>query len=173
MGKTDEALRIARKVATSDGELGDADPRPWAQALSVALLARMLKDAEGKKNKSMVAALEQQLKRTGMFAGKRRVHVMLWEDFEFPPAARLMAGDDEVSPINEVMAPLVGVHLFDLGDSGSSNWQMKVTPASGSPMALRDVKANRIQIDFDGIHFKVTLKEETVKLPKGEVATPA
>ncbi|MBN2718156.1 MAG: tetratricopeptide repeat protein, partial [Deltaproteobacteria bacterium] len=169
MGKTDEALRIARKVAASDGETGEADPRPWARALSVALLARMLNQAQSEKNPSLTAAIEQQLKRTGMFATHRQMQVLLWEDFEFSPVVRLMAKDTPVTAAGEVVASMVGVMLYDLGEAPPAGWTVALAPAKTSQntaapllQSAREVVVKRIRIEFDGTHFKVDFQSEAV-----------
>ncbi|MBN2527817.1 MAG: VWA domain-containing protein [Deltaproteobacteria bacterium] len=162
MGKTDEALRIARKVATSEGELGAADPRPWAEALSVGLLAKMLHQAKSDNNKTMVAAVERQLKRTGMFQGQKQIQLIMWEDFEFAPGAALVAGDTPVTASNDIMAPLAGLRLFDFGDMAHPDWQIQLTPATPTDKLKRDVDVKRIQLNFDGARFNVSIASEKV-----------
>jgi Ca-activated chloride channel homolog len=162
MGKTDEALRLARKVAGTDGELGAVDPRPWARALSVALLARLLHEAHETGNKAMIALLEGQLKRTGMFVRQKHMRVVMWEDFELSPASTFTAEDALLTPAADVRAPQIGLRLIDLGQLIPSSVTVRLAPSQADVPMKRNVPVRLIDIHFDGDHFDVKLQKETV-----------
>ena len=162
MGKTDEALRLARKVAGTDGEFGAEDPRPWAQAFSVALLARLLYEAHETGNKSMISLLEGQLKRTGMFVRQKQMRIVMWEDFELSPASTFTTEDAPLTPATDIRAPQIGLRLVDLGQLISSSVTVQLVSSQADVTMKRNVPVLLIDIHFDGDHFDVKLQKETV-----------
>ncbi|MBN2343682.1 MAG: VWA domain-containing protein [Deltaproteobacteria bacterium] len=152
MGKIDEALRIARKVSTGDGEPGSDDPRQWAMALSVARIAAMMHEANEKGDKKMLNALSRQMKRTGLFTSKKTVELLVWEDLEVALSLRLFGPDNALlNPLATIPGIAVGVELLEMSSDVTPTYDAKI---SGKNI-FRPVQAQRIRVTYDGKDFTI------------------
>lgn len=80
-GRTDEALRIVRKVARAAGTPGPKDPRLFARLLAASLMARLLadppKDADAKR---LAESMGRELAELQLFQGPGTLVLLSWQD---------------------------------------------------------------------------------------------
>src|SRR5690606_1635668 len=76
--RTDEALRLLRKVASGEGRPGPDDPRRFARLHATVLLAELLATNESIPKDQ----LERELKRLSLFDGPTTWTFLSWQDLE-------------------------------------------------------------------------------------------
>jgi len=91
VGRTDEALRILRRVAESDAEPGDRDPRLYARLLASSLLGRLLEESKG--NQQRVEAVTRQLKQLQLLPTAGRLCVLTWDAFDVSLGLGVVSGE--------------------------------------------------------------------------------
>jgi hypothetical protein len=88
-GRTDEALRIERKVVRAPGSPGPRDPRFFARLAAAAHMARLLaeppKDADAKR---LAEAMRRDLAELQLFSGPGTLVIVAWEDLGADLVAR-------------------------------------------------------------------------------------
>lgn len=183
MGKIDESLRIARNVAVSDGEPGSDDPRRWAALLSIVRLSRMMADAQTNKedNKSLQAALERQLRRTGLFSSQKTMELVIWEDLEIPFQLAVKNSEGALPLDSWVDGKAVGIAMVDLGSRSHSDmkpYELELSMSASlqftQTVQQRNIPVSRIRIEFDGKRFHFSFADAgTADLQQGIVRFPA
>ncbi len=153
MGKIDEALRLERKVASSQGEPGPSDPRLWARLHSAARLAKMIIEARKGKDASKTKALERGLKRTQVFTGKSTLKILVWSDVEAQLSLAAVQGKDPYPVSADVPAYQTGLYMIDMGLTVPSDVDLSVN-LKGAPLR-RAVPFNVYTISFDGKKFAI------------------
>ncbi len=153
MGKIDEALRLERKVASSQGEPGPSDPRLWARLHSAARLAKMILEARKGKDASKTKALERGLKRTQVFAGKSTLKILVWKDVEAQLFLAAVQGKEAYPVSADVPAYQTGLYMIDLGLTVPSDVELSVK-LKGVPLR-RAVPFTVYTISFDGKKFAI------------------
>ncbi len=83
-GRTDEALRIERRVATAEGTPGPDDPRRYARLLATSQLAALLADAQKKASDAQLAhqldSITRDIKELALFSSPGRLVIAEWLD---------------------------------------------------------------------------------------------
>jgi hypothetical protein len=154
-GRTDEALRIERQVATAQGTPGPSDPRAWARLLSAARLARLL--AEAAPGSADFETAQRKLKELGVLTGPGALVVLTWEDF----AAQLsLVGVDGTkdAPIGEATVGMpvgLGALLLPAADVDRLRW---VARWKNDPPG-RDVAFVMHTLIWDGKAFRVKVQK--------------
>ena len=163
MGKTDEALRLERKVASGEGEPGSSDPRLWARLLSAARIAGMILEAKKANEGDKVGALERSLKRTQVAAQRSTLMIMVWDDLEAGLTMNPMAGDEDLTVSDRVNAPGVGLAMIDVGESVPEGFELAVRTGGA---LIRPVEFELYTISWDGKSFSIS--SERGEIPPGE-----
>jgi tetratricopeptide (TPR) repeat protein len=164
-GRTDEALRIERKVARSPGNPGPSDPRLFARLAAAAHMARLMaeppKDVDGKR---LIESMSRDLAELQLFQGPGTMVLLSWEDLGADLIAR--AGGKSPALAGETTdAATVGLSalLLPAGKRGSVPLQAHLRSAPPS----RPLKLVVCTIDHDGKTFQVNVKR--VELAPGQV----
>ncbi len=152
-GRVDEALRLERRVASSQGRPGPSDPRRWARMWSAARLARMIvKPPKG----ASKAALERKLKELQIFRGPAALVLLTWEDLSANVMLVSKSGKQELA---------LGEHT-DAAPVGLSASLVASAELDGAELLARLRSLPRIEplvlqrhdIRFDGKSFVVSVK---------------
>ena len=150
-GRTDEALRTLRKIASGEGRPGADDPRRYARLHAVAYLAGLLGQAEGSVD-IPAESVARELRRLQLFDGPSTWTILVWQDLE---ADLILTHAD----------PSIGTHLGDPLIAGDTGLFALQAPPTGLPelavrqtgeTMIRDIAYERITITFDGKAFAVT-----------------
>lgn len=171
-GRSDEALRIERRVAAAPGSPGPTDPRRWAKLLSATRLAQMiaspprLPEAAGNAATDparLVASLQGKLKELQLFRGPGTLEVLRWEDLSADVQLATMSGKDEVLAGEVTDAAPIGLSAVLLpGDAAGRPLTLRAhlrSPALSQPVTLQ-----RYEIRWDGKAF--TVKQGRIVLPE-------
>ncbi|MFV8751281.1 VIT domain-containing protein [Nannocystaceae bacterium ST9] len=161
-GRTDEALRLLRRVATGEGRPGVDDPRRWARLHVAGLLAELLtSDAQAKtlpKDK-----LESELRAQGLFESATTWELLIWDDLD----ASLLLTDRKPDDDRKPTAAELGSELVDA--SGTGLFALQSSAPLGELFVRhrglvpnRDVKWRRITIGWDGTKFAIEQREGTI-----------
>ena len=161
-GRTDEALRLLRRVATGEGRPGVDDPRRWARLHVAGLLAELLtSDQAGKelpKDK-----LESELRAQGLFESATTWELLLWDDLD----AQLLMTDRKPEDGRKPTASELGAEQVDASSTGlfalqTSNPLGELFVRHRGLVPNRDVKWRRITIRWDGATFAIEQREGTI-----------
>jgi Ca-activated chloride channel family protein len=154
-GRTDEALRILRKIAAGEGRPGAEDPRRFARLHAAAILAGLLAEKDGA---TPLASVARELGRLQVFDAPGSWTLVLWGDL----AARLTLSADPPTPL-----------AGDAIDAGATGlFALQHAPAAGlPPLTVRHQGASldravgfvRVTIDWDGKEFKVARSSGTIE----------
>lgn len=163
-GRTDEALRIERKVARSPGNPGPSDPRLFARLAAAAHMARLMaeppKDVDGKR---LVESMSRDLAELQLFQGPGTLVLLSWEDLGADLIAR--AGGKSPALAGETTdAATVGLSALLLPAGKRDGVQLQAHLRSAPPS--RPLKLVVCTIDHDGKTFQVNLKR--VELAAGQ-----
>jgi len=163
-GRTDEALRIERKVARSPGNPGPSDPRLFARLSAAAHMARLMaeppKDVDSKR---LIESMSRDLAELQLFQGPGTLVLVSWEDFGADLIARV-GGKSPALAGETTDAAAVGLSalLLPAGKRGAVPLQAHLRSAPPS----RPLKLVVCTIDHDGKAFQVNLKR--VELAAGQ-----
>lgn len=164
-GRTDEALRIERKVARSPGNPGPSDPRLFARLAAAAHMAHLMaeppKDVDGKR---LVESMSRDLAELQLFQGPGTLVLLSWEDF----GADLIARTSGKSPAlagETTDAATVGLSALLLPAGKRAAVPLQAHLRSAPP--ARPLKLVVCTIDHDGKTFQVNVKR--VELAAGQV----
>ncbi|MFO8072478.1 MAG: VIT domain-containing protein [Polyangia bacterium] len=155
-GKVDEALRIERRVASGEGEIGPDDPRRWARIHSAVKLAGMLAEARADGDEQRAEAMERSLKRTRAFPEPGSLVVLVWEDLSAPLEISAEVEGEEIPVGERVLAPQVGLAALDVGRDPPSELELAIRLAGET--LRRAVPYTLLTLRFDGESYGV---EET------------
>jgi tetratricopeptide (TPR) repeat protein/Mg-chelatase subunit ChlD len=159
-GRTDEALRIERRVAEAEGSPGPRDPRRWARAWSGARLARLLVNPPQDQGDAQALAegLKRRLKELQLFQGPSTMAVVTWED---------LSVDLEVKPGGAVAV----ADAVDAAEVGLSALWLPAGAGGAAPLVANvrsgvragPVTLTRHDVAWDGKTFTVTTRDVVLK----------
>lgn len=163
-GRVDEALRLERTVAESQGTPGPDDPRRFARMWSAARLARLLadppKEDSGMTGAELTESVTRKLKELQLFSGPGTLVILTWEDLEAQLALSTSRQGAELALGDRTDAGVVGLYgaLMSEADAGSPmEARLRSAPLD------RVVKITRQEVHYDGKGFKVSVK--SIELP--------
>ena len=165
-GRTDEALRIVRKVARAPGSPGPHDPRLYARLAAASLMARLLaeppKEADARR---LVESMSRDLAELQLFQGPGTLVILSWQDL----AADLVlttrvGGKGEATGGEATDAATIGISslLLPAGKRPSLPLQAHLRSAVG----VRPLTMDLVTLEHDGRGFKASLKH--VQLAAGQ-----
>jgi tetratricopeptide (TPR) repeat protein len=160
-GRTDEALRLERKIANAQGTPGPADPRRWARLLSSARLARLIDGGAGKPGAPKPESVKRELKELQLFSGPGALTVVTWEDLNVNLALVTRADDKDTALGEATDGAKVGLAavLLSTPDAERASYVARLR----STKEDHDVAFVRHDIVWNGKDFKVAVKKQ--KLP--------
>lgn len=161
IGKGDEALRIERKVASSEGDPGPDDPRRIAKLHSAARLGAMMLAARQNDHPDEFLGLERSLKRVQVVGEKNALVLLIWEDFSVSLELTPTQAGQSVPVSDRVASPDTGLLMLDLGPSLPDNLELVVKPKQGT-VVNRKVPYTIVTIVWDGKTFTVEQRSETL-----------
>ncbi len=167
-GKVDEALRVERRVASGEGEIGPDDPRRWARIHSAVKLARMMIEARADGDEQRAEAMERSLKRTRAFPEPGSLVVLVWEDLSAPLEISAEAKGEEIPVQERVLAPQVGLAALDVGRDPPAELELAIRLAGET--LRRAVPYTLLTLRFDGERFSVEETEGRLQ-PREEQTT--
>ena len=164
-GRTDEALRIERRVSAAEGTPGPNDPRRFARLLATNQLAALLLDTQkavGDPQLShRVESINRDLKELSLFGSPGRLIVASWLD----PMADLlltMLADKEPTGIGEITdAATINLQAAWLSPADSERAKVRLIRRSSLGESSLDVVLT--VIDWNGKSFHVD--KRTLSLP--------
>ncbi|MBK7556219.1 MAG: hypothetical protein IPI55_16905 [Flavobacteriales bacterium] len=164
-GRVDEAFRLERRVAESEGTPGPDDPRRWARLWSAARLARLLVNPPKDEGdpKKLAESLNRRLKELQLFQGPGALVLVTWEDLNADVAVGINGKAAEGTGGESVDANRVGLAGVAL-PANHTNVALEATLRSGKKQDA--VKMLRHDITFDGKSFKVDV--HAVELAAGK-----
>ena len=170
-GRTDEALRIERRVAAAEGTPGPNDPRRFARLLATNQLASLLVEAK-KANadarlSTRVDAMDRELKELSLFSSPGRLIVATWLD----PMTDLllnMLTDKDPAGLGEVTdAATLGLQAAWLSPADAARAKVHLVRRSSPGEYPVDVALSLIDWDGKAFHFErrsVTLPGEATSI---------
>jgi Mg-chelatase subunit ChlD/tetratricopeptide (TPR) repeat protein len=164
-GRTDEALRIERRVSAAEGMPGPNDPRRFARLLATNQLASLLVDAQKQSGDARVShridAINRDLKELSLFGSPGRLILVSWLD----PTADLlltMLADKEPAGIGEV-TDAAGIGLQAAWLSAADSTRTKIHLIRRSILSEQALDVAVTVIDWNGKSFQV--EKRTLSLP--------
>ena len=157
-GRTDEALRIVRKVARAAGTPGPRDPRMFARLAAAALMARLMaeppKDVDPRR---LVESMSRDLAELQLFQGPGTLVILSWQDL----AADLVLTTKTIGK-GEAMAG----EVTDASAVGLSSLLLPAGKRQAAPIAahLRSAPTAKplsltvLTLDHDGRGYQAKLK---------------
>lgn len=154
-GRTDEALRVLRRIAAGEGRPGPDDPRRFARLHAAAYLALL----HARDDASAPAdALERELRRIGLFEGPTTWSIVLWEDL----SARLVLAGPHAAGAAADAVTAADTGLFAVQDplhARGTGEQPALDVRHAGHRGARSVAYHRITIAFDGKAFDIEVTE--------------
>jgi tetratricopeptide (TPR) repeat protein len=155
-GRTDEALRIVRKVARAPGSPGPHDPRLFARLAAASLMARLLAEPPKEVDARRLAeSMSRDLAELQLFQGPGTLVILSWQDLAADLTVTTRAGGKGESMAGEATdAATVGLSalLLPAGKKLPISAHLR-SAAAGKPLPL-----SVITIEHDGRAFKASLK---------------
>jgi tetratricopeptide (TPR) repeat protein len=139
-GRVDEALRVERKVASSEGEPGPRDPRRWARHWSAARIAKLMLSSAGKKSETMRQSMERSLRQLQVLASPGVLFVLTWEDLQGRLALELTSAGQPVPRTEQIDAGQSGMVSINASVLQATDIMARVArqgEAQGRPIAFR------------------------------------
>ena len=157
-GRTDEALRIVRKVAHAPGGPGPHDPRLFARLSAAALMARLLAEPPKDVDASRLAeSMSRDLAELQLFQGPGTLVILSWQDLSADLILATRAGGKGESMAGDATdAATVGLSALLLPAG-----KRQGLPLQGhlrSAPAARPLSLTVLTIEHDGRTFKASLK---------------
>jgi Mg-chelatase subunit ChlD/tetratricopeptide (TPR) repeat protein len=169
-GRTDEALRIERRVAAAEGTPGPNDPRRFARLLAANHLGGLLLDAKKGAPAALSAArvdsLSRELKELNWFSSPGRLLVVTWLDPMADLLLTMLANRDATGVGDVTDAAAMGLQAVWLSTEEAA--KVKVHLALRSSPSEYPLEIAITSIDWDGKTFQV--ERRTVTLPAGATA---
>jgi Flp pilus assembly protein TadD/quercetin dioxygenase-like cupin family protein len=163
-GRTDESLRLERKVSGGEGEPGPTDPRRWARLWSAARIARLMlaPDAaagagaatSAKELAGMRESMERTLRRLQLLSSPGVLFVLTWEDLDARLALALNDAGKELNSPDRTLAGVIGLSAMATGVVKTSSLNAVVTRQAGAP--VRPVRYTITAIVWDGQRMTVS-----------------
>ncbi len=161
-GRTDEALRLLRRVATGEGRPGGDDPRRWARLHVAALLAELLTSDQQVKELPR-DKLESELRAQGLFESATTWELLIWDDLD----AQLLLTDRKPEDGRKPTAAELSAETVDASGTGLFGLQSSASLGElfvrhRGLVPNRDVKWRRVTIRWDGTKFDIGQREGTI-----------
>ena len=167
-GRSDEALRIERKVARAPGSPGARDPRLFARLAAAAHMARLMaeppKDADPKR---LAESMSRDLAELQLFQGPGTLVVLAWEDLGAELIVRL-AGKGDALAGESIDAAAVGLSAVLL-PAGKREIPVLQAHLRSAPPS-RSLKLVAYTIKHDGKSFEVSAKRTELAAGQTDVA---
>ena len=164
-GRTDEALRLERRVANNEGTPGPNDPRRYARLLATSHLAALLADAQKQPGDAQLVqrleSITRDLKELALFNSPGRLVVAQWLD----PSVDLLltlSSEKDSSGLGEV-TDAAGIGLQAAWLSPAARDVAKIHFVRRSTLGEIGLDVSLIIIDWDGKAFQVVRRN--VNLP--------
>jgi hypothetical protein len=168
-GRTDESLRLERKVSGGEGEPGPTDPRRWARLWSAVRIARlMLAPAAPGEPAGMKESMERTLRRLQLLASPGVIYVLTWEDLDARLAFSLKEGDKELTSPDRTPAGPIGLAALALPPTTAASLNALVTRQAGA--VGRPVKYTITAIVWDGQRMSVSAAPGTLEAKDATLA---
>jgi Ca-activated chloride channel family protein len=161
-GRTDEALRIERKVVRAPGSPGPRDPRFFARLAAASHMARLMaeppKEADGKR---LAESMRRDLAELQLFQGPGVLVIATWEDFSADLVVRTVGKGNAVSG-ETIDAAAIGLSaaLLPADKRDAVQVHLRNTPPS------KPLKLTTYIIRHDGKGFEASMKR--VELATGQ-----
>jgi tetratricopeptide (TPR) repeat protein len=157
-GRTDEALRIVRKVARAPGSPGPHDPRLFARLSAAALMARLLAEPPKEVDASRLAeSMSRDLAELQLFQGPGTLVILSWQDLAADLILTTRAGGKGESMAGDATdAAAVGLSALLL-PAGKRQGLPLQGHLRSAPVA-RPLPLAVLTIEHDGRTFKASLK---------------
>ena len=163
-GRTDEALRVVRKVARAPGSPGPRDPRLFARLAAASLMARLLAEPPKEVDARRLAeSMSRDLAELQLFQGPGTLVILSWQDLAADLILTTRAGGKGEAMAGEATdAAAIGLSslLLPAGKRPSIQVHLRSAPAA-KPLPL-----SVITIEHDGRGFKASVKR--VELAAGQ-----
>lgn len=164
-GRSDEALRIERRVSAAEGTPGPTDPRRYARLLATNQLATLLydtlKDSKDSAGAHRADAINRDLKELNLFTSPGRLIIATWLDPMTDLLLTVLA-DQEATGIGELTdASTVGLQAAWLSTADASRARVHVIRRSTLSELPLEIALS--VIDWNGKSFKV--ERRTLVLP--------
>ncbi|MBM4394730.1 MAG: VWA domain-containing protein [Deltaproteobacteria bacterium] len=169
-GRTDEALRVLRKVFDLALEPSASDPREWARLWSAAEVARLMIAARGAADAERAKALSRAMKRTEVFDSPGTVHLLTWDDLDASLGLSLGmpgAAGGQV-PADATEADGTGLVAARVAAGTDATPQVSWKAGADRPVAWRV-----LTVRWDGKEFSVSESAGTASPPVAAVAAAA
>jgi tetratricopeptide (TPR) repeat protein/Mg-chelatase subunit ChlD len=165
--RSDEALRILRKVSSAEGTPGPSDPRLFARMLSAALMGRLLADPALPKDQS--DGLTRKLKELQLLSSPSSLAIATWEDYDALVA--LVATEEGTGvPIGEpTFGPEVGLSALLLPSADAGRFRFGARWTADAPEG-RDVTVTLAVIRWDGKAFQVRIEKKALAATAKEIS---
>ena len=169
-GRTDEALRIVRKVARAAGTPGPKDPRLYARLASAALMARLLaeppKDADPRR---LAESMGRELAELQLFQGPGTLVILSWQDL----AADLLlttraGGKGEAMAGESTDAATVGLSSVLLPAGKRPSVSLGAHLRSAPP--AKPLPLTVLTLEHDGRGYRATVKRVELAAGQTDVA---
>jgi Ca-activated chloride channel family protein len=165
-GRTDEALRIARKVMRAPGAPGPHDPRRFARLTAAALMARLLaqppKDADPRR---LAESMSRDLAELQLFQGPGTLVILSWQDLAADLVLSTRAGGKGEALAGEITdAATAGLSSLLL--PAGKRQTLPVQAHLRSAPAAKPLPLVVLTLEHDGRAFKASLKR--VELGAGQ-----
>ncbi len=163
-GRTDEALRLERRVAAAEGTPGPDDPRRLARLLATNQLATLLFETQ-KANASgklagRIESISRELRELGLLSSPGRLVIAAWLD-PTTDFLLMMLDDKNVSGVGELVdASSIGLQAVWLNPRDVTRIRTRLIRRSVPAQDPIDVAVS--MIDWDGKAFKVERRTLTV-----------
>jgi hypothetical protein len=154
-GRTDESLRLFKKVLEMSLEPGPSDPRQWAKLWSAAELARLMAAAGKANDAEKLKALERGLKRTEVFGSPATLCLLLWEDLDAVLSLAFKRGEADVPVGDVVPAPETGLIGAWLPAPQAEAGGLTPVVDWGQGKLNRKVAYHVLTIRWDGKEFRI------------------
>lgn len=154
--RVDEALRIERSVAESEGTPGPSDPRRFARLWSAARLSRLLAAPPADTGKDFSESITRKLKELQLFRGQGTLVLLTWEDLSVDLALATSSGGAPASIGEQTDAAVVGLSSVLMGNTEAQS--VGLDARLRSVAVDRPVRLTRHEIRFDGKKFQVDVK---------------
>ena len=163
-GRTDEALRIVRKVARAPGSPGPYDPRLFARLAAASLMARLLAEPPKEVDAHRLAeSMSRDLAELQLFQGPGTLVILSWQDLSADLILTTRAGGKGEAMAGEATdAAAVGLSALLL----PAGKKLPVQAHLRSATAGKTLPLVVITIEHDGRAFKASLKR--VELAAGQ-----
>jgi Ca-activated chloride channel homolog len=165
-GRTDEALRVVRKVARAAGTPGPRDPRLFARLSAAALMARLLAEPPKDLDPARLAeSMSRELAELQIFQGPGTLVLLSWQDLAMDLLVATKSGSKGEALAGEITdAAVVGLSsvLLPAGKAHTTPLFAHLRSApSGRPLPI-----TVLTIEHDGRTYRASLKR--VELPAGQ-----